>query len=69
MIQDFLPKQMPVEELEGIVSQVIAEVQKGGITGKRMMGEVMKSVVAKVDKSRAPGSLVSEVVRKLIPKE
>lgn len=68
-IQEFLPKQMPVEELETIVNQVISEVQKGGVTGKRVLGEVMKAVSAKVDKSRAPGSVVSEIVRKLLPKE
>lgn len=60
---------MPVEELETIVNQVISEVQKGGVTGKRVLGEVMKAVSAKVDKSRAPGSVVSEIVRKLLPKE
>jgi uncharacterized protein YqeY len=69
LIQELLPKQMLVEELEEIVSNVIAEVQKGGVTGKRLLGEVMKAVSSKVDKSRAPGSVVSEIVRKLLPKD
>lgn len=69
LIQEFLPKQIPIEELESIVNQVIQEVQKSGTSGKKIIGEVMKGVAAKVDKSRAPGSVISEVVRKLLPKE
>jgi uncharacterized protein YqeY len=69
IIEKLLPEKMSVEELESVVSQAIEQIKKEGITGKRMMGEVMKAVTAKVDKSRAPGSFVSEVVRKLLPKE
>lgn len=68
-IQEFLPKQMPIEELESIIGQVIEEVQKSGTSGKKVIGEVMKGVAAKVDKSRAPNSVISEIVRKLLPRE
>lgn len=69
LIQAFLPEQMSIQELEGIVSEAISSIQSSGVTGKKMVGEVMKAVVAKVDKSKAPGSLISEVVRRLAPKE
>lgn len=69
IIEKFLPEKMSAEELGSIVNQVIETVKAEGISGKKMMGEVMKGVAAKVDKSRAPGSFVSEIVRKLLPKE
>lgn len=68
LIQELLPRQLSAKEIEEIVQEVIAEVQQGGVTGKRVLGEVMKAVSLKVDQSRAPRSVVSEVVRKLVPK-
>ncbi|UZJ54749.1 hypothetical protein CBS101457_004069 [Exobasidium rhododendri] len=69
IIEKFLPEQMKAEDVEKIVKEVIEIVKKEGVSGKKLMGEVMKGVAAKVDKTRAPGSVISEIVRKLLPKD
>lgn len=69
IIQKLLPEQMSVQELESVVKQVVEQLRQEGSSGKKMMGEAMKAVSAKVDKSRAPGSVVSEAVRRLLPRE
>ncbi len=62
VLEGYLPKAMPAEELETLAKQVIAEV---GATSQREMGQVMKALVARVA-GRAPGDQVSSVVRKLL---
>lgn len=62
VLESYLPKAMPAEELETLAKQVIAEV---GATSQREMGLVMKTLVARVA-GRAPGDQVSAVVRKLL---
>lgn len=57
---------MSSAELESVVKNAIEEAQKAGVEGKKLMGDVMKRVNQQVDKARAPGSVVSETVRRLL---
>jgi len=63
VLETFLPKPFPPEELEAIVKSVIHEM---GATGKKDMGPVIKSVQAKAA-GRADGKTISAIVRKLLP--
>jgi len=62
VLQEFLPKQLSMDELEALAKQVIAEV---GATNVREMGQVMKVLVPRLE-GRAPGDQASQVVRRLL---
>jgi len=62
VLQEFLPKQLTIDELEALAKQVIAEV---GATNVREMGQVMKVLVPRLE-GRAPGDQASQVVRRLL---
>ena len=62
VVEGFLPKAMPVEELEKLAKQVIAEL---GATSPKDMGQVMKTLLSRLQ-GRAAGDQVSTVVRKLL---
>jgi hypothetical protein len=62
VLQEFLPKQLTMDELEALAKQVIAEV---GATNVREMGQVMKVLVPRLE-GRAPGDQASQVVRRLL---
>ena len=62
VLQAFLPKAMPAEELNALVQAAIAET---GAASPADMGKVMKVVMAKVA-GRAPNDLVSAAVRELL---
>lgn len=64
VIETFLPKAMPADELRALVQASIAET---GAASPSDMGKVMKIVMAKVA-GRAPGDMVSQMVRELLPK-
>ncbi len=64
VLEAFLPKAMPEEELRGIVSAAIAET---GAASPADMGRVMKIVMAKVA-GRAPNDRISATVRELLQK-
>jgi len=64
VLETFLPKAMPAEELRALVQAAIAET---GAALPSDMGKVMKIVMAKVA-GRAPGDMVSQTVRELLPK-
>ncbi len=64
VLETFLPKAMPAEELRALVQAAIAET---GAASPSDMGKVMKIVMAKVA-GRAPGDMVSQTVRELLPK-
>ena len=55
----YLPAALSPEELEAIVSEVLAE---GGFSGMAAMGPAMKAVTARVA-GRADGKVVSALVR------
>ena len=64
VIESFLPKAMPAEELRGIVQAAIAET---GAASPSDMGKVMKVVIPKVA-GRAPNDMISQTVRELLQK-
>ena len=63
VLEIFLPKQLPPEELEALVRATIQEL---GATDKKQMGAVMKAVQAKAA-GRADGKSISALVGKLLP--
>jgi uncharacterized protein len=64
VLEVFLPKAMPTEELRALAQAAIAET---GASSPADMGKVMKIVMAKVA-GRAPNNMVSATVRELLQK-
>ena len=64
VLQAFLPKAMPAEELRALVQAAIAEM---GAASPADMGKVMKAVMPRVA-GRAPNDMVSAAVRELLQK-
>ena len=64
VLQVFLPKAMPAEELRAMVQAAIAET---GAASPADMGKVMKAVMPKVA-GKAPNDMVSAAVRELLQK-
>ncbi len=62
VLESFLPKAMPEEELRQIVQAAIAET---GAASPADMGKVMKVVMAKAA-GRAPNDVISRTVRELL---
>lgn len=62
VLEEYLPKQLSVEELEAELRAIIAET---GATGPREMGKVM-GVATKRLAGRAEGRAISETVKKLL---
>ena len=62
VLEAFLPKAMPAEELRAIVQSAIDET---GAATPADMGKVMKAVMPKVA-GRAPNDIVSATVRELL---
>ena len=62
VLEAFLPKAMPAEELRAIVQAAIAEA---GAAGPGDMGKVMKLVMPRVA-GKAPNDMVSAAVRELL---
>ena len=64
VLQAFLPKAMPAEELRALVQAAIIET---GASSPADMGKVMKTVMPKVA-GRAPNDMVSATVREFLQK-
>ena len=64
MLEVFLPKAMPAEELRALVQAAMAET---GAAGPADMGKVMKLVMPRVA-GRAPNDMVSATVKELLQK-
>jgi len=62
ILQAFLPKAMPADELRALVQAAISET---GASSPSDMGKVMKAVKPKVA-GRAPNDMVSATVRELL---
>ena len=62
VLEVFLPKAMPAEELRALVQTAVTET---GATGPADMGKVMKLVLPKVA-GRAPNDMVSAAVREML---
>ena len=65
VLEEFLPKAMPAEELRALVQAAIAET---GAAAPSDMGKVMKVVMPKVA-GRAPNDAISAAVKELLAKE
>lgn len=64
VLEAFLPKAMPAEELRALVQAAIAET---GASAPSDMGKVMKIVMPKVA-GRAPNDVISSAVKELLAK-
>ncbi len=64
VLEVFLPKAMPIEELRALVQAAIAET---GVAAPSDMGKVMKIVMPKVA-GRAPNDMISSTVKELLVK-
>ncbi|MBI4685602.1 MAG: GatB/YqeY domain-containing protein [Nitrospirae bacterium] len=64
IIQEYLPKQLSIEELDEIIKSTIKET---GVTGAKEMGKLMKELMPRV-KGKADGKLVSERVKEILEK-
>lgn len=64
VLEAFLPKAMPAEELRALVQAAIAET---GAAAPADMGKVMKVVIPRVA-GRAPNDMISAAVRELLQK-
>lgn len=62
VLEGFLPKALPVEELEALVKQAIAET---GATSLREIGQVMKVLMPRLQ-GRVTGDQASQAVRKIL---
>jgi uncharacterized protein len=64
VLEAFLPKAMPIQELRSLIQAAITET---GASSPTDMGKVMKVAMAKVA-GRAPNDMVSATVRELLQK-
>lgn len=64
ILEEFLPKAMPMEELKALVQAAITET---GAVAPSDMGKVMKVVMPKVA-GRAPNDMISSAVKELLNK-
>lgn len=64
ILEEFLPKAMPIEELKALVQAAITET---GAAAPSDMGKVMKVVMPKVA-GRAPNDMISAAVKELLVK-
>ncbi|MBL8097924.1 MAG: GatB/YqeY domain-containing protein [Anaerolineales bacterium] len=62
ILEEFLPKAMPIEELKALVQAAITET---GAAAPSDMGKVMKVVMPKVA-GRAPNDMISAAVKELL---
>ncbi|MDO8753071.1 MAG: GatB/YqeY domain-containing protein [Anaerolineales bacterium] len=62
VLEVFLPKAMPAEELRALVQSAIAET---GASAPSDMGKVMKIVMPRVA-GRAPNDMISSIVKELL---
>lgn len=60
LLESYLPAAVEMEELDAIVTAVIAET---GAASPKDIGRVMKAVMAKLAGRRADGKVVNELVR------
>lgn len=59
ILKSYLPEELPVDKVKGIIEEAIVST---GASGIKDMGKVMKEVIAKVG-SGADGKLVSDLVK------
>ena len=64
ILQEFLPRQLTIDELDSEIDQAITE---SGASGLKDLGKVMKVLIPKVT-GRSDGKLVSDKVRERLSK-
>lgn len=64
IIQEYLPKQLSVEEVDEIIKTAIKDA---GVAGPKEMGKLMKELMPKV-KGKADGKLVNQRVKEILEK-
>lgn len=64
IIQEYLPEQISLEDLDKIIQSAIKEA---GVTGVKEMGKLMKELMPKV-KGKADGKLVNQRVKEILEK-
>ncbi len=62
VLSKYLPQEMPAEEIEKIVKQIIEDL---GVSGPEGFGKVMSEAMKRIS-GQAEGSKVAEIVKKLI---
>ncbi len=62
VLEEYLPKQLSVDEIKEIVSKIITEI---GATSMKDMGNVMREAKAKIG-AGADGKTINEVVKELL---
>lgn len=62
VLETYLPEPLTEEELTGLIQETIQQL---GVTSKKDIGKVMKTVLPKV-KGRAEGRVVNQIVQKLL---
>ena len=63
IIQEYMPKQLSIEEVESIVKKIISD---SGATSAKDFGKVMPLVMKEL-KGKADGKFIQETVKKLLP--
>lgn len=64
ILKSYLPPEMPVEEINKLIEEIVAEIDASDL---KDMGKVMKEVMAKIA-DRADGKLVSNLVKQRLSK-
>jgi uncharacterized protein YqeY len=62
VLQEFLPAQLGIEEIEKAVREVVSQI---GATGPKDLGRVMKEAMVRMA-GRADGKTVNEIVRNVL---
>ncbi len=65
VIQEYLPRQLSVEEIDALIH---AAVEKTGVKGMKEMGRLMKEVMPLI-KGKADGKLVNQRVKEILEKQ
>lgn len=62
VIQEYLPQQLTVPEIDGMIH---AAIEKAGVTGVKEMGKLMKELMPMV-KGKADGKVVNQRVKEIL---
>jgi uncharacterized protein YqeY len=62
ILEEYLPKQLPPDEIRGIVQETVKAV---GASGPGDLGKVMKELMPRL-RGKADGKLVNEIVREIL---
>ena len=64
ILEEYLPKPIPKEELRNMVKEVIEKIKAGSLTD---LGKVMSQLMPEIKKrGRADGNLVNQIVKELL---